>query len=533
MKKYKALLVLVVLVLGLLAVFCPLVFCLLALTLLVVRLTQRTKVGEATRTLSQVDDRPESRAESWFIEGTVKVEEQEDVKVSCSFVEFDGRGDFLEFKQYRDAYTKVRQMAEEQPVLLVIYCHGWKNNVHSGDAALFNDFLIRLAGSDQMRKRGARVHGLYLGWRGNVFKPHVGHAREAIANTTKVYGGPITNARHQRRQSWPWNWVEQLTYWSRKHAAEAQVSGVPMARTIFACANVAKRVGCAAENSVVVIGHSFGALTLERCLGQASVGMLSTELNWFGEQHEAEAAEETEAGEATKPDLKVAAVEGGTAMPFDLILFVNSASPSIHAKVLNDFLRMYRTALSAMKAKRKDAPVIVSVTSTEDGATGKIHPVGNWLAPLSRSMNRWYRGLTKQKGDVRQGYFYARTPGHNPLLVNHWVEEVNETPAASLEKDAVLNSNLDMGVTAASALSFMTSEREKHPQRRWRIVSTPPEDQEQWRQEEEYEPKGGQTAYWMLRCRPEIIKDHGDIWNANAMEMYAAIYRLVQKRRME
>lgn len=110
---------------------------------------------------------------------------------------------------------------------------------------------------------------------------------------------------------------------------------------------------------------------------------------------------------------------------------------------------------------------------------------------------------------------------------------VPEKTVAPMAENAVLNSNLNMSIATEDALSFITSASMKQPQRHWRIVSKPPEDQKQWRKEEGYESKGGRTAYWIVRCRPEIIKDHGDIWNANAMEMYAAIYRLVQKRRME
>jgi hypothetical protein len=34
------------------------------------------------------------------------------------------------------------------------------------------------------------------------------------------------------------------------------------------------------------------------------------------------------------------------------------------------------------------------------------------------------------------------------------------------------------------------------------------------------------TAYWIMQCPKEIIKDHNDIWSQAAMDMYAALHRV-------
>ena len=54
---------------------------------------------------------------------------------------------------------------------------------------------------------------------------------------------------------------------------------------------------------------------------------------------------------------------------------VNSAAPSIYAKEMRDFLEAHRRALGIDHDPTQDAPVIVSVTSTADWATGIIHPI--------------------------------------------------------------------------------------------------------------------------------------------------------------
>ncbi len=34
------------------------------------------------------------------------------------------------------------------------------------------------------------------------------------------------------------------------------------------------------------------------------------------------------------------------------------------------------------------------------------------------------------------------------------------------------------------------------------------------------------TAYWIIRCTKEIIKDHNDIWSQQAIDTYAALYAI-------
>src|SRR4051794_37146308 len=103
------------------------------------------------------------------------------------------------------------------------------------------------------------------------------------------------------------------------------------------------------------MGHSFGALMLEQSLGQAMTGGLT--MDWWQKDGESK--------------------ERPTGLPFDLVLFVNSAAPSIYAKEMRDFLKAYRSGLGIVHSTEQDVPVIVSVTSTADWATGIVHPIGN------------------------------------------------------------------------------------------------------------------------------------------------------------
>jgi len=72
-----------------------------------------------------------AKSKSWQIEGIAAA----GVPISCSFVEFDERGDFLDFNQHRACQATLKNLAKSGRLILVIYCHGWKNNSQSGAGA--------------------------------------------------------------------------------------------------------------------------------------------------------------------------------------------------------------------------------------------------------------------------------------------------------------------------------------------------------------------------------------------------------------
>src|SRR5258708_13246801 len=82
-----------------------------------------------------------SKTKSWYIEGVSAA----GVPISCSFVEFDERGDFLDFNQHKDCQARLKHFAKAGKLLLVIYCHGWKNNSQSDNVPAFNCFLSKFA----------------------------------------------------------------------------------------------------------------------------------------------------------------------------------------------------------------------------------------------------------------------------------------------------------------------------------------------------------------------------------------------------
>jgi hypothetical protein len=115
----------------------------------------KTPIGKPMRTEPNGGVPP---GESWFIESSL---DDGTPVYSCSFVEFDGRGDYVEFAQHEHAWHTVRFLAHRQPLILVMYCHGWKNNSQSSDVVKFIDFLGRLAATSSATCSYARGYRRY------------------------------------------------------------------------------------------------------------------------------------------------------------------------------------------------------------------------------------------------------------------------------------------------------------------------------------------------------------------------------------
>lgn len=449
---------------------------------------------------------------------------------SCSFVEFDGRGDFLQFEQHDHCWKKIRSYAADEGVLLVIYCHGWKNNSQSSDVLRFNEFLSRLAASDKVVRSNMRVHGVYLSWQGNLLKPQVDVSvkNDLVEKTLRDFDGLIVDPKKSRRLGFPGSIVELLSYWNRKKAAEHRVSGIPITRAVLTYANAAQKTPNrrGRDNQVFLMGHSFGALMLEQSVLPGVVSSLTDKWDWKD-------------GKEFARNQRLSEV-----LPFDLILLVNSAAPSIYAKEMSDFLAAHG------RARGSKAPVVVSLTSRSDWATRGAHRVANVLSPLSPSMQRqypkrvWDRAWNLESEDknrirdsyhpsVHQSEFYKRTPGHNPFLINRWIARSGRElvlPAGKKPFDA----NLELRDPENGF--FVESEEEVNS---FRLVTIDPAlnpnlevkpEEVKWHRHKGENITPFDTPYWIIRCEKELINSHGDIWDHEAMDVYAALFRMSELR---
>jgi hypothetical protein len=176
-------------------------------------------------------------------------------------------------------------------------------------------------------------------------------------------------------------------------------------------------------------------------------------------------------------------------------------------------------------------PLVVSVTSSADTATKDAHRWANVFAPLYPSLQRKYtegvlkmdKKKTPHSIPVPQAYFYEHTPGHNPLLVDHWIVKEKDAGGSLPPNDSqkIFELNLAPPPAGISPSLFYTSSKKGVVT--WNIGRAPcPAD---WSQYKGYAPVR-RGNYWVIRCDGDLIASHTAIWTENTMELYAALFRL-------
>src|SRR5207237_2627395 len=147
-------------------------------------------------------------------------------------------------------------------------------------------------------------------------------------------------------------------------------SGTSLSRTLFTFGHVAKRFQPRSHS--FLIGHSFGGLMLERTFQNAAIGELIEAWPWG--------------------DPERAKVAKANPLPFDTIVLVSSAAPSIYAKQFQSFLAAHGRTMLRDRVVGANSPVFFSLTSSGDWATGITHPLANTFCFLVPSLRRRYRG---------------------------------------------------------------------------------------------------------------------------------------------
>jgi len=382
-----------------------------------------------------------------------------------SFVEFDDKGDFWDRGQLAMASSRVKYAPK--PVLLVIFIHGWHHNAadrkpgDKGDVETFRCLLSQLAVSESSRH--LQVHGIYLGWRGRLVQ------------------GPL----------------DYLTFLGRK-AAATRVAGTPVTETIFELIRQARRRGPEASKTIV-IGHSFGALVLEKAMAQAVAGSIL--------------AQDAQSGGRPFP------------APADLVLLVNSASESIYAKELSDMFRGIGHR-SHVNAKR---PLFISITSETDTATKGWFPLGTFLPNLfARRHYDWGEKRGPTSDNVSQHEYLTTTPGHNRRLFTHHITSVSAVtdsadPSVRMEAGppgdcATGNPGFEENIQRPRGMTFATARGASENLNWWEIKQI------------ESVPPLKPTPYWVMHVPREIIHGHGPIFTAEGCAMMAALFRLTNPK---
>ncbi len=383
-----------------------------------------------------------------------------------SFVEFDEKGDFWDRAQLAKAAKRTEE--SPKPVLLVIFIHGWHHNAAD-------------------RPPGGKNPGDVETFRCLLSQLAVSESTRNLA----VHG--VYLGWRGRLVQGP---LDYLTFLGRKGAA-TRIAGTPVTETIFELIRQARRRSPGASKAVV-IGHSFGGLVLEKAMAQAVAGSVLSQ--------------DAQAG------------GGSFQAPADLVLLVNSAAESIYAKELSDMFRAigHRDHLDANR------PLLVSITSQSDTATGGWFPVGTALPNLfARRQYAWGKKRGPSSDGVNQHEYLTTTPGHEKRLFTHRVRRLGTDPGAPT---SVSNDIRQPGVCTEKNPAFEENLMHPHGMKFATSRRDAPEQLVWWQIESQLPPEERHRPYWIMQVPSEIIKGHTPIFTPEGRAMMAAIFRITNPK---
>lgn len=365
--------------------------------------------------------------------------------IYIGFVELDDHGLFWTTKELQDSMEMIETAAQPNGAIVAVFVHGWLNNARypdedNGDLDNFKNDVLKVMSQHETvaaRREGRprrNVVGVYVAWRGLSIKPKL--------------------------LSW-------TSFYNRKDAA-LRVADTQATVTLH---GLIAKTREDPRSQILVIGHSFGGLITERALGPVLI---------------------TEAMRMrTGP---VAGSMMDTAP--DLVVLVNPATNATRA--LGDVWTLKespalippRRTRFYMREQVSRTPLIVSLTSATDQATGLAFPAAEYLEGLFQSFRGW--GGTPMEGVFpSERTVYAKTMGHLPQI---WSHDVTFTQLPETRTDAATEPAAPCRAGESSGEICFVVGRDQ-------FTMT---------------PRAGRfndTHYWIMQLPKSIVNGHSDIWN--------------------
>lgn len=371
----------------------------------------------------------------------VNIEHQPDY--TLAFIEFDDQGELWAPSQVSRTLEAIdRANQNKNGSAVIVFVHGWKDN----------------ASQKQEEEKDTKLY---------QFKNYLSVIRRYQERTEAGNARTLIGVYVSWRGKTGKGLLFPFTFYGRSRAATRIASGPTIVNTMTRIALTAKQNP---RSKVIIVGHSFGGWIVERGASQTLVGH----------------SEIVRAGKIETP--------------IDLVLLLNPASPSIQAKqVLEVFgrerLKVYRVD---KEGHRFELPLLISITSKTDWATGVAYPIGAKLGTLGLSFRDY--GPQFCSPYAKQRAFYTHTPGHQPPLYSHIVTAeplpagVQPLPDWRYVKDPE---------SGQPAISF------DGPRHRFTIKRKP--------------RALNDTPYWIMSVPHALIKGHAGIFNENALALYLTL----------
>jgi len=180
-------------------------------------------------------------------------------------------------------------------------------------------------------------------------------------------------------------------------------------------------------------------------------------------------------------------------LPADLTLLINPASEAITARRLK----------LALQNWSQPSPAIISVTSVGDTDTSTWWSLGMNAALLTKS--RSYRPYSD--GSHQKDYV-VKTAGHSPILLDRQISRLDPQPPLPDEDATKWN------------FQHATKDQFRSANTWWRIQDAPPSSAPFIMNDKMA------RGYWVVSAPKEIIRDHNDIFNDSAIELFSALLKI-------
>lgn len=386
-----------------------------------------------------------------------------------AFLEFDDMGEMFDPTQVQRAMQLISEATSVNPnAVIVTFIHGWKNNAeeqreHTGNVYGFEQVLKFLAGKYSSPLHKVPIVGIYVGWRGELVSKY-----------------------------WPLR--RQFSYFNRESAA-IRIPGASMTDALMQITQQGHRAP--AHAIVILVGHSFGGLVLERALTQAMVEQVvrpASTGNACGGATIGAPNDPAMVGGSTQSDTKGGEnKEGASKRPgANLVVFLNSAAAATQAKQMLDVMTSIPDLSYKNPENCESLPLFLSISSLGDAATRFAMPIGHGLSFLALKSKGSLRNddpLVNPKQPTSQGSFYMSTAAHMGILQSHLVLKDTDT------------------TTAPGAKVF----------RKFKL----PDTGEAYKIVEKPNRWNG-TPYWLMEVPAEIIPDHSTIFTERCIQLLSA-----------
>jgi len=316
--------------------------------------------------------------------------------------------------QLSEVIDLIKERRKKGNLIVIAFIHGWHNNAsrydETHDKSLYG---FKTLMQNRAVKDPAHTYlGIFIAWRGQAIPGDLLVSYWNRRDATARVGGPSLSEA-----------VFRLIFATKGTTTQPELSNQ--------CQSVNEDTD---KSQFIIIGHSFGARILEGAVAQPFLTMLL--------ERQSQALDCI--AKAKQQGITLGATQGSFRSPADMIVLLNSANDAFKTKAMIEAMKRMNLKVVRPKpgtpagesqqklsisATEMDSygPLILSITSKGDWATGRVMPV---LQALS-SVDKDFRSYDKDREELgqephhSQEFYYLHNEGNVKEFLTHNVERIS------------------------------------------------------------------------------------------------------------